>query len=223
MPAVAASVVVATTVATATATVAATSAAALTGDDVDECLYLLLGGIVHGEHLTFEGEAHACIGMVEVDGYGLVLYLHYKAIHALAIGIHEGDDVAGIDLLVVKLAVHAEDLLVYVKHEVLAAVAVGLLLGEGEVKGISLLEVLELLLESLEGEAQTCSKLEGLLGGSLLHELTLAFKLGIHVVRYDNRLARIDFCHKYLLYILLYSTKVQYFFCLVKFYTTFAA
>ena len=209
--AVAATLVVATTVATATAAVAATSAAALAGDDVDERLYLLLGGIVHREHLTFEGEAHACIGVVEVDGHGFVLYLHYEAVHALAIGIHERDDVTGIDLLV------------YVKHEVLAAVAVGLLLGEGEVEGVALLQVLELLLESLKGEAQTCGKLEGLLGCSLLHELTLAFKLGIHVVRYDNRLAGINFCHKYLLYILLCSTKVQYFFCLVKFYTTFAA
>ena len=193
--AVAATVVVATAVATATAAVAATSATALTGDDVDECLYLLLGGIVHREYLAFEGEAHACVGVVEVDGHGLVLHLYYEAIHALAIGIHEGDDVAGVDLLVVKLAVHAEDLLVYVEHEVLAAVAVGLLLGEGKVEGVALLQVLELLLESLEGEAQTCSKLEGLLGCSLLHELTLAFKLGIHVVRYDNRLAGIDFCH----------------------------
>ena len=180
--AVAATVVVATTVATATAAVAATSAAALTGDDVDECLYLLLSGIVHREHLTFEGEAHTCIGVVEVDGYGLVLYLHYETVHALAIGIHEGDDVAGVDLLVVKLAVHAEDLLVHVEHEVLAAVAVGLLLGEGEVEGVALLQVLELLLESLEGEAQTCGKLERLLGGSLLYKLALAFKLGIHVV-----------------------------------------
>ena len=177
-----AAIVVATSVATATTAVAAASAATLTGDDVDERLYLLLSGIVHGEYLTFEGEAHACIGVVEVDGHGFVLYLHYEAVHALAIGIHEGDDVAGVDLLVVKLTVHAEDLLVYVEHEILAAVAVGLLLGEGEVEGVALLQVIELLLESLEGEAQACGKLEGLLGGSLLHELALALKLGIHVV-----------------------------------------
>ena len=182
MSAVAATFVVATAVATAATAVAAASAATLTGDDVDECLYLLLGGIVHREHLTFEGEAHAGIGVVEVDGHGFVLYLYYEAIHALAIGIHEGDDVAGIDLLVVKLAIDAEDLLVYVKYEVVAAVAVGLLLGKGEVEGVALLEVFELLLERLEGEAQTCGKLEGMLGGSLLYELALALKLGIHVV-----------------------------------------
>ena len=177
-----AAVVVATAVATTATAIAAASAATLAGDDVDECLYLLLGSIVHREHLALEGESHACIGVVEVDGHRLILHLYYEAIHALAIGIHEGDDVAGVDLLVVKLAVHAEDLLIYVEHEVLAAVAVGLLLGEGKVEGVALLQVLELLLESLEGEAQTCGKLEGLLGGSLLYELALAFKLGIHVV-----------------------------------------
>ena len=221
--AVASTIVVATTIATTATAIAAASAATLASDDVDECLNLLLGGIVHREHLAFEGEAHACVGVVEVDGHGLVLHLYYEAIHALAIGIHEGDDVAGIDLLVVKLAVHAEDLLVYVKHEVFAAVAVGFLLGEGKVEGVALLQVLELLLESLEGEAQTCGKLEGLLGGSLLYELALAFKLGIHVVRYDNRLAGIDFCHNTVLYIIyVCATKVLYFFCLVKFCTTFA-
>ena len=190
-----AAVVVATAVATTATAIAAASAATLTGDDVDECLYLLLGGIVHREHFALEGESHAGIGVVEVDGHRFILHLYHEAIHALAVGIHEGDYVAGINLLVVKLAVHAEDLLVYIKYEVVAAIAVGLLLGKGEVEGVALLEVLELLLESLEGEAQTCGKLEGMLSGSLLHELTLAFKLGIHVVRYDNRLAGIDFCH----------------------------
>ena len=101
--AVAATLVVATAVATTATAIAATSAAALTGDDVDERLNLLLGGIVHREHLTLEHEAHACIGMVEVDGHCLVLHLYHEAIHALAIGIHEGDNVAGINLLVVKL------------------------------------------------------------------------------------------------------------------------
>ena len=177
-----AAIVVATAVATTATAVAAASAATLTGDDVDECLYLLLGSIVHREHLTLEGESHAGIGVVEVDGHRLILYLYYEAIHALAIGIHEGDYVAGIDLLVVKLSVHAEDLLVYVKYEVVAAVAVGLLLGKGEVEGVALLQVIELSFESLESEAQACSKLEGLLGGSLLYEFFNAFKLGIHVV-----------------------------------------
>ena len=197
---VAAAVVVAASVTSTATAVAATSAATLSGDDVDECLDLLLGGIVHAQHLTLEHEVHASIGVVEVDGHCLLFHVYYEAIHALSFRIHEGDYVAGIDLLVVKLAVNAEDILVYVEDEVVATVTVGLVLGEGEVKGVALAQALELLFESLKGEAQSGSELEGLLSGSLLHELLNAFILGVHVIRYDNRLARIDFCHSFYIY-----------------------
>ena len=180
--AVASTIVVATTVATTATAIAAASAATLASDDVDECLNLLLGGIVHREHLAFEGESHACIGVVEVDGYRLFLNLYNEAVHTLTVSIHEGNYIAGVDLLVVKLAVDAEDVLVYIKDEVVAAVAVGLVLGEGEVEGVALLEILELLFKCLEGEAESGGELEGLLGGSLLYELFYAFILGIHVV-----------------------------------------
>ena len=193
--AVAATIVVATTIATTATAIAAASAATLASDDVDECLNLLLGGIVHREHLAFEGEAHTRIRVVEVDSNRLVLHLYNESIHALAFSIHEGDDIAGIDLLVVKLAIDAEDFLVYVEDILFVAVAVCFVLGQGKVEGVALLQVIELLLESLEGEAQTCGKLEGMLGGSLLYELFYAFILGIHVIRYDDRLTGIDFCH----------------------------
>ena len=193
--AIAASFVVTATVATATATVAATTTSTLTGDDIDKSLNLLLSCIVHAQHLTLKHESHARIGVVEVDSYSLILYLYHKAVHALAIGIHEGNDVAGIDLLVIKLTIHAEDILVDVEDKIVTTVSVGFIFSEGKVEGVALLQVFKLILKCLEGEAQTCGKLERLLGGSLLHELALAFKLCIHVVRYDNRLAGIDFCH----------------------------
>ena len=115
------------TFATAFAAVATAATSTLSGDDVVECLDLLLGSIVHAEYLTLKYEVHTCVGVIEVDGYSLFLYLYYEAIHALALSIDEGDDVACIDLLVVKLAIHAEDILIYVEYEVFAAVAVALL------------------------------------------------------------------------------------------------
>ena len=180
--AVAATLVVATAIATSATAVAAAAATTLTGDDVDERLNLLLSGIVHAQHLAFKREAHACIRMVEVDSHSFILYLYHEAIHALAISIHERDHVTGIDLLVVKLTVDAEDILVYIKDEVVATVAIGFVFSKREVKGVALLEVLELILKSLKGEAQACSKLEGVFGGSLLYKFLYAFILGIHVV-----------------------------------------
>ena len=195
MSAVAAAIVVATAIAATATAIAATAAAALSGDDVDECLDLLLGGIVHREHLTLEYEAHASIGVVEVDGYSLLLNLYHETIHALSVGIDERNHVAGVDLLIVKLTIHAEDVLVYVEYEVVAAIAIGLVLGEGEVKGVALLQCLEFLFESLEGEAQAGGKLEGVFLGSLFYKFFHAFILGIHIIRYGNSLARINFCH----------------------------
>ena len=180
--AVATTLVVATAIATAFAAVTSTATATLTGDDVDKCLNLLLGSIVHAQYLTLEYEVHTCIGVVEVNGNSLVLNLYHKAIHALAFSIYEGDNVACIDLLVVELAIHAENVLVYIEYKVVTTIAIALVLGKGEVEGVALFQVVELSLESLEGEAQTSSKLEGLLSGSLLYKLLNAFKLGIHVV-----------------------------------------
>ena len=159
-----ATIVVAATIATTATAIAAASAATLASDDVDECLNLLLGCIVHAQHLTLKHEVHASIGVIEVDSHRLFLHLYHEAIHALAIGIHEGNYVAGIDLLVIKLTIDAEDVLVYIKDEVVAAVAISLVLGKGEVEGVALLQIIELFLESLEGEAKACGKLEGLLG-----------------------------------------------------------
>ena len=153
MSAVASAVVVTASVASAATAVASATATTLAGDDVDEGLNLLLGGIVHREYLAFEYEVHTCVGMIEVDGDSLFLDIYHEAVHTLAVGIHKGYYVAGIDLLVVKLAVDAEDLLVYIEDEVVAAVAIGLILGKGEIECVAFLEALELLLESLESEA----------------------------------------------------------------------
>ena len=195
MTTIATAFVVATAIAATTAAVAAASAATLTGDDIDKCLDLFLGSIVHAEYLTLESEAHACVGVIEVDGNGALLHLYHEAVHALALGIDKGNHVAGIDLLVVKLAIDAEDVLVDINNVLFVAVAVGLVLGEGEVEGVALLEVVELLLECLEGEAQAGGKLEGMLGGSLLYEFFHAVEYGVHIVCHDNGLAGIDFCH----------------------------
>ena len=193
--AVAATLVVTAAVATATAAIAATSAATLSGDDVDECLDLLLGSIMHAQHLTFESKSHTSIGVVEVDGNGILLHLYHEAVHALTLSIHERNYVTRINLLIVKLAVHAEDILVYINNILLVAVAIGLVLGEGKVKGVALLQIVELLFESLEGKAQSGSELEGMLGGSLFYKFFLTVKHGVHIVGYDNRFARINFCH----------------------------
>ena len=214
MAAVATAVVVATAIAATTAAVAAASAATLTGDDVDKCLNLFLSCIVHAEYLTLESKAHACVGMVEVDGHGALLNLYHEAVHALTLGIDKGNHVAGIDLLVVKLAIDAEDVLVYIDNVLLVAVAIGLVLGEGEVEGVALLEVVELLLECFEGEAQTGGKLEGMLGGSLLYEFFHAVEYGVHIVCYDNGLARIDFCH--ILFVFIYF--IQFLIAKVSFF-----
>lgn len=182
MSAVTSAIVVATAIAATATAVTSTTATTLSGDDVDECLNLFFGGVVHAQYLTFKHEAHACIGVIEVDSDSLVLNLYHEAVHALTLSIHEGDYVARIDLLVIKLSIHAEDVLVNIKDEIIAAVTVGLVFSEGEVECVALLHVLELCLESFEGEAQTCGELEGMLGGSLFYEFFYAFELGIHVV-----------------------------------------
>jgi hypothetical protein len=152
--------------------------------------------------------------MVEVDGHGALLNLYHEAVHALALGIDKGNHVAGIDLLVVELAIDAEDVLINIDNILFVAVAIGLVLGEGKVEGVALLEVVELLLESLKSEAQTGGKLEGVLGGSLLYKFFHAIEYGVHIVCHDNGLTGIDFCH--ILFVFIYF--IQFLIAKVSFF-----
>ena len=50
--------------------------------------------------------------MVEVYDHCLFLHLHDDAVEAVAVGVGQGNDIAGIDVFLVKASVNGEDLLV---------------------------------------------------------------------------------------------------------------
>ena len=50
--------------------------------------------------------------MVEVNDHCLFLHLHDDAVEAVAVGVGQGYDIAGIDVFLVKASVNGEDLLV---------------------------------------------------------------------------------------------------------------
>ena len=128
------------------ATVLATTTAAV----VMLGLKLLGGGVAHELHVA--RIAHRLAGklVVEVHGDLVVGDLGDDALDAHAVLGHHGDTSAHADVLVVKLAVNVEDFLLEFVNHVGVLGAEGLLGLQREVKFLALLEVKDVVLESLD-------------------------------------------------------------------------
>ena len=109
--------------------------------------------------------------MVQVDLYLLFAHFHDTSVETLSLFVLQGNDGILIDVLVVEVSVNAEDFAFQVQYMLGLIVTVGLLLGDGEVEGVVLLQVDDLAFKVVECDSKTCDKLEWTLSGSLFHHL----------------------------------------------------
>ena len=92
--------------------------------------------------------------MVEVNDHCLFLHLHDDAVEAVAVGVGQGNDIAGIDVFLVKASVNSEDLLVEFDDVLLHIGAVRLVHAEIEVKLIAFGEGDDVAFEGFEHGAK---------------------------------------------------------------------
>ena len=113
-------------------------------------LEFLGGGITHELHNT--GITYGLAGqlMVEVHGHLFVGHLGHNALDAHAVLGHHRDDGTRAHVLVVKLAVHMENLFLQFVDQVGVLLAESLLGFEREIKLLTLLQTHDVLLETLD-------------------------------------------------------------------------
>ena len=166
-------------VATAFAVVAA---AALVAHLVQYVLNLLISGLTVLQHDASKLQCLPSQRMVGVDGHTVLLNLLYASHEAMLLLVHQRDDGARIDIVVVEVAVDGEHLALQLVHALLQIFAEGLGWRQGEVELLARLHVDEALLEAVEREAEAADKRERL---SLL---CLFLQMGLAVIVYGVEL-----------------------------------
>lgn len=137
------------------ATIVATAATAFAAKHIDIPLYLCIGGRARLEDFAAEMEVAASKEVVEVNHNGLLLHLNDDAVKAIAVGIRQGNDIAWVDVLLVKAAIDGEHLLVEFNDVLLHIGAVRLVHAEIEVKLVALGQGNDVALEGFEHGAKT--------------------------------------------------------------------
>lgn len=131
-------------------------------------LEFLGGGVTHELHGAGIAHGLTCQLVVEVHGHLVVGDLGDDALDAHAVLGHHGHDGAHADVLVVKLAVHMENLFLQLVDHVGILQAEGFFGLEREVKVLALLQTHDVVLETLD-ERQVQAEDKGI--GVLLVEL----------------------------------------------------
>ena len=152
-----------------------TASAAFAAHHVDKALDFGISCRPGFYHVAAEMQGPSRQEVVQVDHYGLFLHLDDDAVKAIAVLIGQGDDVSGVDIVLVKASVNTEDLLVEFQDVALFVRAVGFVHAQREVKSVSLFKGHDMAFESIEHAAEARDELQRVLGGSFFDEFMYAF------------------------------------------------
>ena len=122
----------------------------------------LLGrGVAHHLHIAAVAHRLACQLVVEVHEHLVVGHLDHLTLDAHSLLGHHGHAGSWADVLLVKLALHMEDFLLQLIHQLGVLHAEGLVGLQGEVKFLALLQTHDVVLESLD-ERQIHAEYKGI-------------------------------------------------------------
>ena len=163
-------------VAAASATIiAAASAATLAGEHSERAFNFGIGGITFGDHFTNEVEVFAGKTFVEVNDHHFLFHLDNESDKTVSVGIDQRKFCAGIDHLIVKVTVHAENVFGQFDHMRFIVGTVSLILRQDEIKRFAFSHLVNVFLESVKCDAQTGDKLIGVFLRSTFDQFVHSF------------------------------------------------
>lgn len=151
------------------------ASAALMAEVVQHVLYLLVGGQTVFKYDACKLQRLSCQWMVGIDSHAVLLNLLHAGDEAMLFLVHQCDDGAGIDVVVVEVAVDGEHLALQLVHTFFLIFTEGVGGGQGEIELFARLHVYKPLFKTVKGESEAADKCEGL---SLL---CLFFQVGLAV------------------------------------------
>lgn len=140
---------------------------------LDQVLNLFLRGFAVLHNLSGEIQSLACQRVVGINCHTVFLNLHDLCHEMLVFIVHQGNDCSLEDVFVIEMSVDHEDTSVDLVHALWLIGAKSLLGLQDKVEGVTLGLSHQLLFESIECDAETCDKLEGLLLTGLLLQVLL--------------------------------------------------
>lgn len=173
MSATAASLTVFVMMLVVTVTISFTSASAITTamQVVDKVLNLLLCGLAILGHHAAELQCFASQRMVQVHLHLLFRHLYYTTHEVVAVLVLQRHYGTLIDVLVVKVTIDGENFTLQIEHAFLFAVAISFVLCQLEGEGLTLLQILDLVFESLQSKAKAADKLKWTFRCGLFYEM----------------------------------------------------
>ena len=189
---------VATSLASISMMVSATAASA--SQMLDQMLYLLFGGIAVLIDDASEVERLSCQGMVGIHGDTVLLDLNNLGHELMVFCVCQGDDGSFEDILVVEVAIDGENFTVQFVYALRHVFSESLRRFQKEVEGVAFRQLHHLLLESVEGNAESCDKLEGAFCAGLFLKGLLSIGYSVQLVHDRHKLVGC-FIHTLFIYI----------------------
>lgn len=156
---------------TITVMVAVATAAMMRVVSLLQLLYFFLRGLTVHENLAAERDVHASQGMVEVNPHALIAHAHHATYETVAILVEQRYDGVFVHVGGVEHAVFHEMILGNVEDHVVAPVAIGMVLADGELEVFAVAILRDVFLESVESHAKARVELQRVALRGFLNQL----------------------------------------------------
>ena len=180
-------VVVATTASVVMIATSAATTAASACHVLNQVLNLLLGSLAILNHATLEVQSLTSQRVVGINCYTVFLNLCYLSHKLVVFVVHQCDNGALKDILVVKMPVNCKYLAAHLMHALSYIFAKSLCRSQLKVKVATFLQGLYLGLESIECYTESCDKLKWTLVASLLFQLALTVFHAVQLVDHRHK------------------------------------
>ena len=154
-----------------TVVVAVATAAMMRVVSLLQLLYFFLRGLTVHENLAAERDVHAGQGMVEVNPHALIAHAHHATYETVAILVEQRYDGVFVHVGGVEHAVFHEMILGNVEDHVVAPVAIGMVLADGELEVFAVAILRDVFLESVESHAKARVELQRVALRGFLNQL----------------------------------------------------
>ena len=154
-----------------TVVVAVATAAIMRVVSLLQLLYFFLRGLTVHENLAAERDVHAGQGMVEVNPHALIAHAHHATYETVAILVEQRYDGVFVYVGGVEHAVFHEMILGNVEDHVVAPVAIGMVLADGELEVFAVAILRDVFLESVESHAKARVELQRVALRGFLNQL----------------------------------------------------
>ena len=155
---------------------------------LDQVLYLFISGVAILDDCSCEVQGLTCERVVSVDGDTVFLDLLDFGHELVVFIIHQGDNCALEDILVVEMTVDHENIATQFVYTLGLKISKSLRRLQDKIEFGTLFQLHNLLFEGIQGNTETCDKLKWAFVTSLLFQILLSISEAVQLVNHRHEL-----------------------------------